>query len=99
MSEINNLDNSKYIEDLEMEKIRKEVLKKFDDYKKTMNYMACDAPISILCLPSPLEKLLTDQGFLRIYDLFDKDFTKIKGFGAVRIRNLTTCLNQFLSML
>lgn len=85
--------------DLELEKIKIEVLKKFDEYKKTLNYLAADAPISILCLPQATEKILLDNGFLRVYDLFNVDFTKIKGFGAVRCRQLTTCLDQFFSML
>lgn len=93
------LDESKYIPDVEMEKIRIEVLKKFEDYKKTMNYLVADAPISILCLPSVMEKILIDQGFLRVYDLFNVDFIKIKGFGKTRVNRLTSCLDQFFSML
>lgn len=85
--------------DMRMQKIKEEVLKKFEDYKKTMNYMAADAPIEILQLPKPIETILLDQGFFRIYDLFDLDFIKIKGLGDVRCRQLTTCLNKFFSML
>lgn len=85
--------------DAEIKKIREEVLKRFSEYKKTMDFMAADAPISILCLPSSMEKILISNGCFRVYDLFDLDFTKIKGFGDVRIRNLTTSLDKFLSML
>ena len=90
-----NLDENK----IKMDKIRKELLNKFNEYKMTMKFMAADAPISILCLPKGIEKILSDQGFLRIYDLFDVDFVKIKGLGETRIRYLTTCLDQFFSML
>ena len=85
--------------EINLEKIRKEVLKKFDEYKLTMKFLAADAPISILCLPKATENILTSQGLLRIYDLFDIDFVKIKGLGEARIRHLTSCLDQFFSML
>ena len=84
--------------DLQIKKIREELLKKFDDYRTTLNYMAADAPISVLCLSAVTERILIDNGFLRIYDLFNVDFTKIKGLGIVRIRDLTSRIDQFLSM-
>lgn len=85
--------------ELHLEKVRKEVIKKFEDYRITMKFMAADAPIAVLCLKPEVEKILTDQGFLRIYDLFDVDFVKIKGLGVARIRHLTTSLDKFFSML
>lgn len=91
--------NTNFEKDMKIAKIREEVLKKFDEYRKTINYMAADAPIQILCLPSSIEKLLLDNGLLRIYDLFDVDFIKIKGFGIVRTRELTSCLDKFFAML
>ena len=42
---------------------------------------------------------LINHGCNRIYDLFDCDFTKIKGLGVSRIRDLTACLDKFFSML
>ena len=103
-------DNSKLIEnpeqvkdifeyDQKMQKIREEVSKKFNDYRNTLNYMAADAPISILCLPTAIENALLAHGCLRIYDLFNIDFTEIKGLGVTRIRDLTACLDKFFSML
>jgi len=96
-----SIDNvNKNIEyDLEMKKIRKEVVKRFGDYRVTINFMAADAPIAILCLPSATETILVGAGFLRVYDLFNVDFTKVKGLGVIRIRDLATRLDQFLSML
>lgn len=85
--------------DEQMRKIHEEVVKKINDYRNTMNYMAADAPIEVLCLPKSIEKLLFDSGLLRIYDLFDRDFTKIKGLDIVRTRELTTSLDKFFSML
>ncbi len=91
--------NTKFEFDRKMQKIREELAKKFNDYRNTLNYMAADAPISILCLPTAIENCLLDHGCLRIYDLFDLDFTEVKGLGASRIRNLTTSLDKFFSML
>ncbi len=81
------------------EKLREEILIKFKEYKTTLNYMATDAPIEILCLPKSIETVLISNDLLRIYDLFDVDFTKIKGLGVTRIRHLTACLDKFFSML
>ena len=91
--------NTNFEKELELQKIKVEVLKKFSEYKQTLNFMATDAPIEVLCLPRSIEKILIDHGFLRIYDLFDVDFVKIKGLGETRIRHLTTCLDKFFSML
>jgi len=96
-----NVDNNELqVEhDLQMEKLREEVLKKFFEYNKIIQFMAADAPISTLCLPPTIEKKLTSNGLLRVYDLINFDLTKIEGLGEVSIRNLTSRLNQFFSML
>ncbi len=85
--------------ELNLDKIRKEVLQRYSSYQTTMKYMACDAPIEVLCLDKNLNNILVSNGFLRIYDLFDMDFTKIKGIGEVRVRQLTSSLDQFFSMI
>jgi hypothetical protein len=82
-----------------LKKVREEVLKRLGEYRKSISYLACDAPISVLCLPKTIENILIDQGWLRIYDLFDRDFTEIEGLTDVRLRNLTARLDQFFSML
>ena len=111
MSEIDNLNKSDIIDrdkiatdkieeyEFELTKIRIEVIKKYEEYNMTMKYLAADAPIGILCLPKAIETILVDNGYLRVYDLFNADFTKIKGFGVVRIRDLTARLDEFFSML
>ncbi len=86
-------------QNMELIKIRKEILQRFKDYQRVIQYMAGDAPLGVLCLPKAVETILGDNGFLRVYDLFDRDFTEIKGLGAVRCRDLTTRLHEFLSML
>ena len=91
--------NNSFENDLEITKLMAELSKKFSDYKKTLDYMACDAPIEILGLPKSIETILISQNFLRVYDLLNRDFTEIKGLGDRRIRDLTSCLDQFFSML
>jgi hypothetical protein len=101
MFDINNdLDGDKELEyDKQMQKIKEEIVKSFGRYRETLTFMAADAPISILNLPKPIETILINNGCLRIYDMFNMDFTKIKGLGATRIRQLTTCIDEFFSML
>ena len=89
----NNID-----QDMQLKKIKEEVLKKLSEYRTTIAYMASDAPLSVLCLPKTIENALLAHGYLRIYDLFNCDFTEIKGLGVTRIRDLTTRLDQFVSM-
>lgn len=86
-------------QDLDMARLKKELAKKFDEYQTTIKYMLADAPIEVLCLPKTIEKILLDQGFLRIYDLFNVDLVEIKGIGVTRVQQLTTCLDKFFSML
>ena len=91
---INNFEH-----DLDMVRLKKDLEDKFRSYQTTMRYLAADAPIEVLCLPKTTEKMLLDSGFLRIYDLFDIDLVKIKGIGVTRVRQLTTSLDKFFSML
>lgn len=105
MSDTNNLKekvddiNVNFEKDLALAKLKEELSQKFREYQMTMKFMMADAPIEILCLNHKVEKILLDSGFLRVYDLFDVDLTKVKGLGAIRIRELTTRLDQFFSML
>lgn len=91
--------NNNFISDDRMKKLKEELEKSFEQYHKTMKYMAADAPIEVLCLPKVIETCLFNHGCLRVYDIFDLDFTEVKGLGEVRIRDLTARLNEFLSML
>lgn len=91
--------NNNFENEMHLKKIREEVLKKFSEYRKTIAYMAADAPLEILCLPNTIQNALLAHGCLRVYDLFDMDFTEVKGLGVRRIRDLTACLDQFFSML
>lgn len=88
-----NFDNEMYLE-----KIKKQLIESFKNYNTIMKYLAADAPIQILCLKPATENILLNQGFLRIYDLFNVDFIKIKGIGIARINEITTSLDKFFSM-
>lgn len=98
-NDLENFNNNNLKFDADMDKLRDELKKKFDEYNKTIRYMLGDAPIGVLCLPPTIESILIDQGFLRVYDLFDADLIKIKGIGVARLQQLTTSLDKFLSML
>ena len=97
---VNELLESDYamVIDAHIHQIRAEALKKLEEYQKTVTYMAADAPISVLCLPKNIEKTLLRQGCLRVYDMIDRDLTKIEGLSDSAARHLAASLNQFLSM-
>ena len=88
----------KKLEDMKIQKLKEELLKSFERYRKTLNYLAADAPIEIMGLPTATQNCLLAHGLFRIYDLLDCDFTKVKGLGEIRIRDITSRLDQFCSM-
>jgi len=67
-------------------------------YRRTLYYLGANVPIQVLCLPKTLETLLINDGCLRVYDLINRDFTKIKGIGSTRLALLTSRLDEFLSI-
>ncbi len=79
-----------------MQQIREKVMQSLLEYNKTISYLSSDAPIASLCLPKKTEKILLNSGYLRVYDLFNCDFTKIEGLNASSIGDLTARLNQFV---
>lgn len=85
--------------DIVLAKIRKDLFESLEKYRKTMLFMLGDAPLSVLCLDKATENCLYNHGASRLYDIFNMDFTKVKGLGKTRSRNLTSCLDQFFSML
>jgi len=95
---MSELENTKIIDEMQLKKFKQELLKSYSDYTKTLQYMVSDVPISMLNLPKSIENILLSNGFLRVYDLINVDFTKIKGLGDTRIRHLTASLDQFFSM-
>lgn len=105
MDDTNNLKekfeniNTNFEKDIDIAKLKEELKNKFEDYQKTMKFMLGDAPIEILCLHPTIETILLNEGFLRVYDLFNVDLFKVKGLGVVRVKQLTTRLDQFFSML
>lgn len=86
-------------DEIVLHQIKLELVKNFKNYRNTIRIMSFDLPISVLNLPKSIEKLLYNQGFHRVYDFFDCDFTKIEGLSASRIRDLTSRVNEFLSII
>lgn len=91
--------NANLEKNMEFSKLKVEVLSRFAEYRKTVQYMAADLPISALCLPKKLEKKLSDGDFLRVFELFGLDLTKVEGLDNRDVGDLTSRLNEFLSML
>lgn len=87
----------KVIMDVEKE-INKQLVESLNKFKKSILYMAGDAPIAVLCLPKTIENILLANGLDRVYCIFDLDLTKVKGLGSMRRRHLTASLNEFLSV-
>jgi len=85
--------------DMVLAKIRKELSESLEKYRTTMLFMMGDAPLGVLCLDKAVETCLINHGCLRVYDIFNMDFTEVKGLGVTRIRDLTSRLDQFFSML
>lgn len=76
--------------------VRRDLIKKeFERYEKVMKFLECDVPIQALCLPKQIEKHLLSAGCLRVFDMIDRDLTKIKGIGKVRGAFLRSRLNEF----
>ncbi len=80
------------------EDVKQELEKSIHVFKKNIHYMFGDAPISVLCLPKTIETVLISEDCLRVYDLFNRDLTKIKGIGKTRVRLLAASLEQFISV-
>lgn len=91
--------NENFEYDVKIKKINEELRRCLHDYRKSIEFMLADAPLGILCLPKTTEKVLLDNGCLRVYDMLNVDFTKIEGLTDIALSGLTTRLNQFLSML
>lgn len=85
--------------EIKLKKAQEEVSKILTQYPATIAYLASDAPIGILCLEKGIEKILISNGFLRLRDILNTDLTEIKGLGRIRLRKLTSRLDEFLSML
>ncbi len=99
ISTFTDMPNPNFEQDMKMQKLREELAKSFANYQKTMMFLLADAPLGVLCLPTVIENILLAHGCLRVYDLFNVDFVDVKGLGEARIRELTTRLDQFFSML
>ena len=82
------------MENLDSDSLRKDL----EHYKRALTYMGGDAPIEVLCLPKVIENKLKESGFLRIFELFNTDLTKVKGLGVTRRDILTSRLNELFSI-
>jgi hypothetical protein len=90
------MDESQIIEDTKdsQEKLQADLA----HYRATLHFMGGNIPIEALCLPKEIETILVREGYLRVYDLFRCDLTKIKGLGSKRLALLTSRLDEFFSI-
>ena len=90
--------NVNFDREMTMHKVKKELMQSYSEYRETIKKMSGDAPIAVLCLDKATENILLRNGFNRVYDLFDRDLTEIKGLGVARSGYLATRLDEFLAM-
>ena len=67
-------------------------------YRDVLQYMGANVPIQVLCLPKAMENILLREGCLRVYDMINRDLTKIKGIGDNRIELLRSKLDDFFTV-
>lgn len=84
---------------MELIKIRKELINRFSEYKRTLMYMMGDAPIAVLCLPKKLEKKLLANSCLRVYDMINLDLSEIEWLSDLDRAKLASSLDEFFSVL
>jgi hypothetical protein len=82
-----------------LREIREKTLQGLKEYEKVISLMACDAPLSVLCIPKIVEKTLNENGIHRVYELLHTDFIKIEALSVIQARDLTARLDQFITML
>lgn len=75
-----------------------DVRKNLEHYRKLLSYMGANVPIQVLCLPKAVEKALILEGIVRVYDLINRDLTKIKGLGQARLDLLASRLDEFFTV-
>ena len=85
MEEMNKIDDKDYKQDLA-------------HYRMVLSYLEANVPIQVLCLPKVIENALLAEGCVRVYDMLNRDLTKVKGLGRNRLDLLTSRLDEFLTI-
>ncbi len=67
-------------------------------YRNIVQYLGCNVPIQVLCLPKRIEKCLLDDGIIRVYDLIGMNLAEIKGIGEVSVGLLASRLDEFFTV-
>lgn len=96
---MNNIENVVNPEIERKENVKRELIKSFDRYQKVMSLLAIDGPISVLGLPKNIQKILEDNGILRLYEVLNMNLAKIEGLTDIDRARLASSLNKFSSML
>jgi len=79
-------------------KVNDKLLDDLQYYRKTLLFLGGNVPLEALCLPKVIQTILCSAGVDRVYDLIDRDLTKIKGLGRNRISLLASRIDEFFSI-
>ena len=79
-------------------KIAEELIKSTERYHKMMKILESDAPIEVLCLDKKTEDLLRMHEIFRVYDVLELDLAKVEFLDARSIGQVSSRLNEFVSM-
>ncbi len=93
---MNDVNDSDIEKTKKQQEIEDQLIKDVVHYRNVMNYLACNLPISVMCLPEEIEKILIREGFNRVYDLIGCDLTEIKGIGKSRSAIIGSRLDLFV---
>ena len=96
MSEVD--DTKLKIDQIVVEEANEKVQKEIAHYRNVLMFMGANVPIQALCLPSAIENALIASDCLRVYDLINRDLTKIKGIGKSRSSLLASRLDEFFTV-
>ncbi len=77
-------------------KLAQDLDKSIKNYRQMMRLMSADAPIEVLCLSPQTQAILVRLGFLRVYDIVNRDLAKVKGIGSHRLSEINARLAEFL---
>lgn len=86
--------------DLAQDKIdsKEKLTEDLKHYRNVLLHLGANVPLGVLCLPPDLEKILLNDGCIRVYDLISRDLAEIKGIGKRRLALLTSRLDEFLTI-
>lgn len=89
-----------YVKDKELllSKMREELKRYSEEYKKRIVYMSGDVDIAALCLSKKIENVLRKNDVSRVYDLLHIDIRKIQDLSDTDIALIHSQADTFLGI-